>query len=193
MSVCIPAPVSDSADDSKTCCTTCKGCTIALKRVQFFRDRQIRGNYQYVLYNKFTPYSYGRISLWSHKVQCKIFAELNKHPKLDAITRSDPFLLAYVDLYAPKDFKTLTSEDPKFMSFYEWDGVESIDTKQVIANMNYHIEQNRVCQARINAEKNRTMLSDAKQLASSLAANIADTDSSVMAQRLIQLLNSMVI
>lgn len=182
------ACASDSDCDSKTCCATCRGCTAALKRVQYYRNLQNAGTYHYALHNNF-----GSFHLWRDNAPCNIFAHLDNYANLDADTRSDPYMLAYVDLYAPENIENEKSENPRFMSFDEYDGAEAVDSTQVSANVRLHIEKNRVYQAHINAENNRTMLSDAKQLASSLAANIVDSDSSVMARRLIQLLNSMVI
>ena len=171
---------SDSVSEG-TCCPTCLGCDLALDRVQYYRDIQADGTYHYAL-----NIEYGGFCLWEGDVPCKIFADLNNYADLNPTTRSDPYMLAFVDLYEPKDIRNVLSARPEFMSLNEYDGYESVDVALVQSKIKLE-------NARVALEKNRATLSDARKLADKLLAHTVDIESSAMVQQLLQMLNTMVV
>lgn len=179
---------SDSAHESdsdcvseRTCCPTCLGCDLALDRIRYYRDIQADGTYHYAL-----NCEYGGFCLWRDDVPCKIFADLDPYAYVEPLLRSDPCMLAYVDLYQPMDICNVLSERPEFMSLNAYDGYESVNVALVQSKIKLE-------NARVAMEKNRTMLSDARKLADKLLAHTVDTESSVMVKQLLQMLNTMVV
>ena len=164
-----------------TCCSKCLGCNLALDRIKYYRDIQADGTYHYALNG-----DYGGFCLWQGVVPCKIFADLDRYADLNPLLRSDPCMLAFVDLYSPMDIYIVQSERPEFMSLSEYDGYESVNVDLVQSKM-------KVENARVAMEKNRTMLSNAQKLAAKLLAHTVDTESSVMVEQLLQLLNAMAV
>jgi hypothetical protein len=155
-----------------------------MRLIQKYVDLQRDGIYHYAV-----NVEYGGFRLWWEHCPCKVFARLNRYCSQNPRKRSNPLLLAFVELYAPKDIKIEVSDAPEYVTFSEYDGWESISSSKAERQREHErwAEQQRV------EQQQRTKLSNAKQLASSLAAKIEDADSSAMIDQLIQVLNSMVV
>jgi hypothetical protein len=192
---------SDSDSDSyagiivtptkETCRSTCRGCKLGFGLISYYRTQQNDGLYYYALNNDYGGFSLSEYNV--HILKCEIFDHLMYRDELSPTVRSDPAMLAYVQMYSPKNIKNVKAEAPRFMSFTEYDGIESVDHAIVDKNIELEKKQNQLVQKYNISSENSTILSDAKKLASVLVANTMGTDLSITVQQLLDLLNKMVI
>lgn len=113
--------------ESIHCCESCIGCCKAKLLIEDYIEEQKE-------YQEFQRYSYsyvvqkksGECYLYPDTEQiCCIFGRLTTCS--DYVTRSNPYLLAYVELYKPADYEIQKVFDKHtHISFYEEDGFEKI-------------------------------------------------------------------
>lgn len=113
------------------CCPNCIGCNKGNARVAFYKTLQENGKYFYVLNTDPDQ----AISIWeNHKPSCYT---LNPDPSPDLDEyRSDPRLLAYVDLYRPPNVVIIEGLEFKFMSFKYSGFVEYVDEIAIQTKIN---------------------------------------------------------
>jgi len=126
--------------------------------------------------------------LWDTRPKCSVFASVDSRPSLNAEERSDPYVLAYVDLYCGMDISG--GEAPEFMAFDEYDGAESIDYDSVRRNKALHEARRHARETAAKANKNRQTLLEAQKLATSLLSGSPLYDAGIVA-RLAELVNTM--
>ena len=185
MSVSVSALVSDSESQSeKKCCPTCVGCQKGRDRVKFYEDLASNGTYFYALGTNFEgdepPVIEG-----TTPACLAIYPE--PYPALDSYSRSTPVMLAYVDLYASHNMKNVMGVNPDLMAFKMFDGCEFVDEELV--------------QKKIKTAETKKKLSEARELANDIMHEVResehnlyyDSKASDMTQRLIELMNTIVI
>jgi hypothetical protein len=172
---------SDSSDSEldfpqpERCCKKCRGCSLNLERIKYYKDKQNSGIYHYAINPRF-----GDFLLWRTKMPCKVFSELESKMPVDSGARSDPRVLACADMYT-NNICIETSVPPFSVYVSKYNGNEFID---------YEIKQ-KVNDLRVALDKNREITSDAKKLVSALSKKITDEDSRVLIQHLSKMLNTM--
>jgi hypothetical protein len=107
----------DFGSDPDRCCETCLGCSLARKRIQHYKEQQDLGIYHYAIANGMTLYlRYVKPFSNSGKnkpdaVHCQVFSDISELPNLDSKERSDPYVLAYTEIYRRGIIETFDDPD----------------------------------------------------------------------------------
>lgn len=99
--------MSDSIEDTK-CCPTCFGCQKAINLIEYYSQCQKEKKERCFFDNRDDGRHVDNYLLWSFgdKPKCQVFSTTSNYTSLESISDGDPYILAYIDLYAPKDVIT---------------------------------------------------------------------------------------
>lgn len=96
------AHMSDSTEDTK-CCSTCVGCRKATNLIKYYTQCRKEEKYHWLRYDM--KHGWNGCLLWSFRdgPKCKVFSTTSNETRYATISNGDPYVLAYVDLYAPEN------------------------------------------------------------------------------------------
>ena len=96
-----------SIKDTK-CCSTCVGCRKATKLIEYYTKYRNKGISHWILYDRKTTSNGMDCLLWGldERPKCQVFSATSRETRYASISDGDPYVLAYVDLYAPKNVTT---------------------------------------------------------------------------------------
>lgn len=178
---------SDSDDDSETCGPNCQGCAEGTELVQHYKNLQAEKKFSYAL----NP-NYGGFQLWSwgeDEPCCKVFDCLKReHQELCPFVRSDPYVLAYVQLYRSKHISIEEGPEPRVVIFQEYDGIESIDRLATHTRMDLdRMRTELAIKAERSASKKDMIVASARALANKLLERTEDPESRTMVAQLLEM------